>query len=252
MILFFSGTGNSRYLAERLGAMLGDETREMMPFSMLTEESEIADKRVIWVFPVHSWGMPALVVDFIKRVKIVDGAKHFMVCSCGDDIGLTNEQWRAMMACRKWDAVAAYSVIMPNTYVLLPGFDVDPVEIASGKLDAAAARISNIASRIELGWEGDDVTAGAFPSLKSKLFYPFFERFMQSPKPFRCDESLCCGCGKCAARCPMGNVTLDSNRRPKWGEKCTMCLYCYHICPVHAVNYGSRTKNKGQYLCPLH
>lgn len=42
MILFFSGTGNSRYLAERLGEMLGDEVREMMPLSMLIEESEIA------------------------------------------------------------------------------------------------------------------------------------------------------------------------------------------------------------------
>ncbi len=181
MIFFFSGTGNSRYLAQQLGKRLGDEVREMTFFNRPWGEV-VQDSRVIWVFPVHSWGMPKFVLDFINAVKVEPGAKHFMVCSCGDDIGLTHVQWRALMKSRGWTPVAAYSVIMPNTYVLLPGFNVDAPEVAERKLKAAASRILDIATRIHLNWEGDDVKPGFMPSLKSRVFYPFFEKFMQSLK----------------------------------------------------------------------
>lgn len=250
MIFFFSGTGNSRYLAQQLGKALGDEVREMNFFTRHSGET-VQDSKVIWVFPVHSWGIPKLVLDFISTVRIETGTRHFMVCSCGDDIGLTHVQWRSLMESRGWIPVAAYSVIMPNTYVLLPGFDVDSSEVADEKLKNASARIRDIATCIHLNWEGDDVKPGFMASMKSKIFYPFFEKFMQSPRLFRYNHSRCYGCGRCAAHCPMGNILLDSHRRPEWGTNCTMCLACYHSCPVHAVNYGSRTKKKGQYLCPL-
>lgn len=251
MIFYFSGTGNSRYLAYCLGESLGEEVREM---SFLAGPSavQVADSRVVWVFPVHSWGLPKLVVEFMARVSAPASSRHFMVCSCGDDIGLTHHQWRAKVKARGWIPVGAYSVIMPNTYVLLPGFDVDSDDVACEKLSRVPSRIADISTRIQLGWEGDDVHPGALPGLKSKVFYPFFERFMQSPRPFRYNKSRCYGCGKCAAHCPVGNILLDESRRPGWGGNCTMCLSCYHVCPVHAVEYGSRTKNKGQYLCPLH
>ncbi|MBD5285522.1 MAG: 4Fe-4S binding protein [Bacteroides sp.] len=250
MIFFFSGTGNSRYLAQQLGKSLGDEVREMTFFTRPTGET-IQDSRVVWVFPVHSWGIPKFVLDFISTVNVEAGARHFMVCSCGDDIGLTHVQWRSLMESRGWTAVAAYSVIMPNTYVLLPGFDIDSPEVAERKLEAAASRIRDVATRIHLNWEGEEVKPGSMAAIKSKVIYPFFEKFMLSPRPFGYNKSRCYGCGKCAAHCPMGNILLDNLRRPEWGTNCTMCLACYHSCPVHAVNYGSRTKNKGQYLCPL-
>ena len=34
------------------------------------------------------------------------------------------------------------------------------------------------------------------------------------------------------------------------GNGLTSCLACYHVCPKHAVQYGRRTKRKGQYLNP--
>jgi len=39
-------------------------------------------------------------------------------------------------------------------------------------------------------------------------------------------------------------------RKPVWGMDCTSCLACYHVCPQHAVQYGKRTKDKGQYFNP--
>lgn len=47
----------------------------------------------------------------------------------------------------------------------------------------------------------------------------------------------------------VGNIMM-MGRKPVWGMDCTSCLACYHVCPQHAVQYGKRTKDKGQYFNP--
>lgn len=254
MIVCFSGTGNSRHVAMELSRMLGMEVVEMNRASFATASSlSFAYELNVWVFPIHSWGIPDFVVKFIERASTgrgpVGGSRHYMVCTCGDDIGLAHEQWRRLMRRKGWTPMAAYSVRMPNTYVTFPGFDVDTPEVAKRKIEESSARIKSVASWIKSGSETDDVVCGAMPWVKSRVIYPFFMKRMISPKPFRVDASLCIGCGKCEKSCPLGNVALDGDRRPSWGDDCTLCLGCYHVCPVHAVRYGKRlTEGKGQYM----
>ena len=76
------------------------------------------------------------------------------------------------------------------------------------------------------------------------LFFICFNAFLMSPKPFHATEA-CIGCKKCEKVCPVGNITVTD--RPVWGGNCTQCLACYHVCPVHAVEYGKMTGKKGQY-----
>ena len=37
---------------------------------------------------------------------------------------------------------------------------------------------------------------------------------------------------------------------PHWGNRCAMCLRCYHSCPRNAVAYGKATAGKGRYMAP--
>ena len=46
-----------------------------------------------------------------------------------------------------WQCVAGYSVTMPNTYVSLPGFDVDDKDIETQKVQNAVARVRFINER---------------------------------------------------------------------------------------------------------
>ena len=43
------------------------------------------------------------------------------------------------------------------------------------------------------------------------------------------------------------HVNIEVTDKPQWGNNCTQCLGCYHICPLHAVQYGKATRAKGQY-----
>ena len=60
----------------------------------------------------------------------------------------------------------------------------------------------------------------------------------------------CTGCGGCARSCPLGNIAMQPGGTPHWGNRCAMCLRCYHSCPRNAVAYGKATAGKGRYMAP--
>lgn len=256
MIICFSGTGNTFYVASklaerrRLDIFMLEGARLLKP-SETEIETESPDEIVIWAFPTYSWGIPPVVVDFIEKFKAGEGlqsARHYMLTTCGDDMGQTDYQWRKIMKNRGFKAVSAFSVIMPNIYVCMKGFDVDDPDLVRSKIDAVDSKLDRIVDSIENG--GSDIlTPGAFAWIKSKIIYPWFIRHEMSPKSFRPTNS-CTGCGTCSKLCPMENIrmtqTVDKTTKPEWGSQCAMCLRCYHVCPHHAVAYGHKTDGKGR------
>lgn len=114
-----------------------------------------------------------------------------------------------------WQCVAGYSVTMPNTYVSLPGFDVDDKDIETQKVQNAVARVrfinEEITSRAQM--KQYNCHEGALPFTKSYLLRPLFNAFLMSPKPFHATEA-CIGCKKCEKVCPVGNITVTD--RPVW------------------------------------
>lgn len=251
MIIVFSGTGNSLFVAKELRKHLGDEIVTLPTSEKLT----VKDERVIWVFPVYSWGVPPVVKRWISKLQIAYGHKyrHFAVMTCGDDCGLADGMWRSALARRAWIGLSAYSVTMPNTYVLMKGFDVDPIDVAEAKVKAAVPRCADIARRIKAQCEQfpfeaqyieNDIVRGRFAWIKTKIIYPWFVRFAMSPEPFYATDD-CISCAVCAKNCPLKNITMHEGK-PAWGKDCALCLRCYHICPRHAVAYSTATIGKGQ------
>lgn len=255
MIVLFSGTGNTRYVAGLLAEALSDSdvielTAEQLrnPDTVFIDSSE----RIVWAFPTYSWGIPPVVAELIKRASLSPealGASHYMLTTCGDDMADTDRQWRKLMHKRGLNACGAYSVVMPNTYTLMKGFDVDSPELAASKIAAAPDTVRKIADAIVNG--GPDILVrGRFAIIKSGVIYPWFVRFAMSPKPFHA-LAACTGCGTCARTCPMGNIKMQketgTSSVPVWGKQCALCLRCYHICPHHSVAYGKATDGKGQY-----
>lgn len=254
MVYYFSGQGNSRaaalLLARELHQPAVSITRATLDAAATATPPE-ANRPNVWVFPVHAWGVPRPVGQYISRLASgSDGSSgesvHHMVATCGDDIGLTDRLWAKAIRRRGWRVGGIFSVAMPNTYVCLPGFDVDPAELAAAKLTAAAPSLTAIAQRIAEGRADGvrSVVAGSFPWLKSCVLRPLFNAFLMSPRGFHADLSRCDGCGTCAALCPMANIAMEAHR-PRWGGDCTMCLACYHRCPREAVGYRRMTSGKG-------
>ena len=252
MIFYFSGTGNSKWIAEQLA----DRLKEQLIFIPETMRNaifdyEMADKEKIgFVFPVYSWGPPPIVLQFIEQLNLqrYDKQYLFFVCSCGDDTGLTQQVFCNAVSRRGWKCDAGFSVIMPNNYVLLPGFDVDSKEIEERKLTDAIPKLAEIGSMFEEGKEVFQCHEGSFPFIKTKIINPFFTKWGISARKFHTTDA-CIACKRCEKACPMNNIVMVG-WKPVWGTDCTSCLACYHICPQNAVQYGSVTGKKGEYFNP--
>ena len=214
MIVCFSGTGNTFYVSSRVAEKTGLGIFMLEGDSLINPgavklDTDSADEAVIWAFPTYSWGIPPVVVDFIRRFNVGENMKtgrHYMLTTCGDDMGLTDQQWRKLMIRRGLNAVSAFSVIMPNTYVCMKGFDVDSEDTVRSKIAEADSRIDGIVESIRFGGP-DMLRRGAFAWIKSKIIYPYFVRHEMSPRPFHATDD-CTGCGTCAL-CPMKNNDGD-------------------------------------------
>ena len=246
MVLYFSGTGNSRRVAERLGEKLNEDVFPLVRFIETDSVCILKEHEALGiVFPVYSWGPPIVVLDALTRLQTCRVPDFiYFVCTCGDDVGKTADILKNAIAHKGWECEAGFSVMMPNTYVCLPGFDVDSERLANLKLCNMKERIAFIAKCITERKAVFDCHEGMFPHVKSYLIRPLFNRFLISPKRFRVTNN-CISCGKCVQVCPLHNIRLDGY--PVWGKHCTMCLACYHHCPEHAVEYSLWSKGKGQF-----
>ena len=254
MILYFSGTGNSRAVATLLGQLLKE------PVSFILDqnprERRFTGKYLIIVFPIYSWGIAPVLLDYIRGfspefIREVWEVPVYAVCTCGDDTGMAMEMMVKALDYSGLRLRGSWSVQMPNNYVLLPGFDVDAVNVEEDKLERFPARVRHIAEVIARGEGETDVTLGSFPRLKTRIVYPLFKKWGIAPSRWQATDA-CVGCGKCERSCTTGNIRIDkASGHPVWGSNCVSCLACYHICPVNAVQYGRATKGKGQYWCKV-
>lgn len=251
MIFYFSSTGNSKYVADYLARQTGERLIDVSKAGLKQEWKYTLDKdeRLGFVFPIYAWGPPSLVLKAIKRLDIEGGERAYcyMVCTCGDDTGCTTALFRRALKAKGWKLSCGFSLAMPNTYVCLPGFDVDSAEMAQAKVDATRKRLPEVCRILQAKTENHfEVNPGKMPRLKSYVLRPLFNRFLVSDRPFHSNEA-CNGCSLCQKLCPVENIRM-SEGHPQWQGRCIGCLRCYHRCPQHAIEYGNQTRKKGQYF----
>lgn len=256
MIFYFSGTGNSLWVAKQLSEVfkgklvpIAEELKKPGSFSYQLSEEE----KVFFVFPVHSWGPPVLISKFIEKLIFhnYNSQSVYLVCTCGDDCGYTNNIIKSLLKRKSIQLTASYSLIMPNNYILMRGFGVDSKEIETKKLSEAPKYLNEIIKMIQYnkGSKTEIYKKGGFPWVKSRIIYPLFSKFAIGSNSFYVTDK-CIKCGLCVKICPTNTITLDKKNLPQWNKACVQCTACIHRCPVRAIEYGGITENIGRYVHP--
>lgn len=253
MIFYFSGTGNTRWAADSIARHLGETLVDISKDDRPEATYTLADgERIGFCFPVHGWRPPMIYRKFIERLNINNPTNHYCyaLCTAGDDIGETMKIFRNDLAARGIRLDSSFSLIMPESYVGLPFMDVDTPEKEKSKKSKAANDLKRFIRIINERQKGiEELTTGHWPRINSRLLGGVFTKYLITDKPFHVTSDKCIRCGKCAKACPVNNIALDANNSPQWRNdgSCLACFSCYHHCPTHAIEYGRRTKNKGQY-----
>ena len=241
MIYYFSGTGNSKWIAEELARRTNDEVQSIAALQQDGATAVYANcgARIGIVFPVYAWGAPLLVERFCKNLKLAEGVYAYAVCSCGDEAGHAFKRLKRMFAYQ-----SAWSLAMPNNYIA--GFDADSPEMEQKKIRAAGEKLEAIAQAVNAHMSVYDVHEGPSAWIKTAFVRPMFNTFARTTKPFSVDDT-CNACGLCARICPIGAIAMQ-NGKPTWvKQQCTQCTGCINRCPQRAIQYGAGTRKRGRY-----
>ena len=240
MIYYFSGTGNSKWVAEEIARRTDDEAQSIA--ELVKDGPTVVcagkDARIGVVFPIYAWGVPPIVERFCKSITLA-GAYAFAVCTCGDEAGKAMRRLKKIFAYQ-----SAWSVKMPNNYVV--GFDVDSAELEQSKIAEAKERLIAISNAVLANATQYDVYEGPGAVIKTALVRPMFNTFARSTKRFSVEDS-CNGCGLCARMCPIGAIRMQ-DEKPVWVKKhCTQCMGCINRCPQRAIQHGAGTAKRYFY-----
>lgn len=244
MVVYFSGTGNSRFCAERLAEELHDELRDAFGFIKNGIAAEfISGKPWVFVAPIYAWRMARVFADFIRSGNFDGSEDAYFVLTCGSDIGNAGKAAEELCREKGLRFRGVFGVSMPENYIAM--FKAPGAEKCARMVSEARGRLTECAGYIKRGEDFPAAKVSAADKFKSgPVNEGFYKYFIKAKKFYTTDK--CVGCGECAELCVLNNIVIRDGR-PAWGEKCTHCMACICRCPHEAVEYGKGTRGKRRY-----
>ena len=247
MILYFTGTGNSRYVARQLAELTGDELVDVNRYTREGKSAVFTEPGTyVFVCPVYVSAPVLPFLDFIRESSFPDDVRAYFVMCCTSYMGASPVFCRNLAQGKGFVYLGTAMVNMPQNYLIYWKTFGD--EENREKIRNARPAIERIAGAIRAGVElpACKLAPGEYASTVL-ILKPFYKFFMKADA-FRTTDA-CIGCGRCAAVCPMANVALREGR-PVWGGNCIHCMGCISLCPKQAIEYGNRTLGKLRYPGP--
>ena len=242
MVFYFSGTGNSRYVAQKIAEVSRDGVISINERLKSRDYNPIQSERpLVFVGPVYAGRLPRVMDDYIEKTKFNGTKQAYFVATCAATAWQTVEYVKKLCREKNFSLLGFQSVVMPQGYIA--GGGTQPKEVNDRILKEAEPKIVKIAEMIRDRQVLPEEQPGK--ALMSKVLNPLMYSMMISAKGFTLTEK-CTGCGKCEARCPLNNIHLKDGR-PVWGQNCTHCMACIAGCPAEAIEYGKKTQGKPRY-----
>lgn len=244
MILYFSGTGNSRYVAQRIAEALGDELLSMNDRIKAGDTSPVtSDKRLVIVTPTYAWRIPRIVRDHLAETDFPCGAQAWFVMTCGSEIGNAAKYNRVLCQEKQLTFMGTTQIVMPENYIAM--FNAPQAEEARQIVARAEPDIDRVISAITANQSFPPPRNNLYDRFMSGQVNPIFYSFFVKANAFSPGDA-CTGCGQCAKLCPTNNITIQ-NGKPVWGDNCTHCMACICRCPTEAIEYGKKSQSKPRY-----
>ena len=241
MILYFSGTGNSQLVAQRLALELDDDVQCINHHLKSGQSAAIDSARpLILVTPTYSWRLPRVVAQWLEQTSFTGDRRAYFVLTCAGSCGNAAAYVQKLCARCGLRFYGLAPIIMPENYLAL--FQTPDEQECQAIIARALPQIDALARQIATGNPLPQQKVSWRDRLLSGPINPLFYSIYAHDQGLRATEQ-CVACGLCAKRCPLNNIVLTDGR-PVWQGSCTHCMACIAGCPTQAILYKKHSHER--------
>ena len=266
-IYYFSGTGNSLFIAKELQKRIPDS--RLIPIASLVNKKEIRTKgkTIGLVFPVHALTIPVAIKRFIRKADFGSAHYIFAVATRKGTIFKGFEKIDQMLGRKNKKLNSHFALNMCNNDSRHGQYNVPTESDIHEAEKAATEKLDIIQGVINQKADSRDKDAEYLESFSYHPIVNYFlvrfaiwcmevSEYIGGVNYFYADFG-CKGCGICEKVCLSGKIEIK-NQRPVWEKDvlCFMCFACLNFCPHRAVQISSIpgvksfSKENGRYPHP--
>lgn len=247
MVLYFSGTGNTEYIAKMIADRLGDECVNLFDRIRADDKSPLnSEKNYIICAPIYVCEMPLFLMKYLKSIDFNGSKKVYYIFTSGGYCGSAKVQAQVFSKQKKLQYMGCAEFVMPRNYVANSRYDMDSEEVIRRKLAEATEKVKPVVDAIKKEGKLNTRHVWLFETLIIAPFAPVWTKYKLVAKDFYATDA-CIGCRICEKVCPFNSIKVV-DKRPVWEGRCTHCMACISKCPKHAIEFGNVTQGKKRYL----
>ncbi len=249
-IFYFSGTGNSLYVAKKMKDHIKDA--QLYPIVSLMDCDQITpvEQRLVIIFPVYALTVPLIVRSFLSKLNFKH-TKYIAVVATRLGVYFNDFHRIDKLLKKKQMKVDAYYLInMPNNDIKIKDYKVLSQEDFDTLEKEVDEQIEEIAHNLLLNKkhrikDENYIIPMTFGDMRDGIIWYIVPKLMTFSKwiggvNYFYVKDYCNGCGLCEKVCLSGKLNIHE-KEPVWHKKvlCHMCYACINYCPKEAIQISS-------------
>lgn len=240
LLLYFTGTFNTRYVTNRLKERLQAEgwevdTHEIDPSRKYRLDFSGYDLLGLG-YPIHGYAAPWAFLRFVRHQRFPRGLRTFIYKNSGESETANNASSKYIL--RK---LRRSGICVQNEYHFLMPYNIHfrfDERLVREILEMDEKLLSILVYEVLHGipnFRRPGLWANFVCSVVSRPQYIAgdVDSFL-----YRTDPAKCTGCDLCVNSCPTHNISRDTQGRIRFGHHCLMCMRCSFFCPTAAIDIG--------------
>lgn len=240
LLLYYTGTYNTRYVTEKLRLRLEEEGWIITTYEIDPLNNEALDYSAYDIIgfgsPIYGFAAPYAFLKFIRKQTFPQGIRAFIYKNSGETYHANDASSKYFLRKLRHDKVDVqneYHFMMPynihfrfDDYLIREMFEMD-----KKLLEILVHEVTN-----------------GIPNLKPYHWWPrLVTSVVARPQYiggdvnsflYKVDKKKCINCDLCIKRCPMHNIYRNGKGEIAFHHHCLMCMRCSFFCPGDAFDIG--------------
>jgi len=247
MILYFSGTGNTAFIANEIARRIDDEAINLLNRIKNSDYSEIhSEKPFIICLPVYVCTIPTFLIKYLKKLKLSGNKNVYFIFTSGGYAGMSVTKGRSIARKHHMKFLGRAEFQMPRNYLVSGHYPPNTDEEIKERIEKSFKKLDSVVETIKNGGKLKERYVWLLEKIIIVPFVPVWSKIKFKTKDFYVNDK-CIGCGKCEKVCPLNCIKIE-NKIPVWmNAHCAHCVSCLQNCPVEAIEFKYKTEGKPRY-----